>query len=120
MASNYGRRKVLSARDQLARMRGELPRFRSRIVDGALVAIGDVQPTSRSEVYTVRIEYRAGGAPEVSVLSPKLVPREESDHLKHVYPGNKLCLYTPCRQEWTPDMSLPLAIVPWVAEWLFY
>jgi hypothetical protein len=87
---------------------------------GALVAVGDVQPTSRSVVYNVRIEYRAGDPPEVTVLSPKLVPREEGGRLPHVYPGDKLCLYTPYTGQWTPDMSLPHTIVPWISEWLFY
>jgi hypothetical protein len=121
MGSNsFGHRKILSAREQHARMLGTCPTFRSCIEKGALVAVGEVRPTSGSVVYTVRIEYRAGDAPEVTVLSPKLVPREEGGRLPHVYPGDKLCLYTPNTGQWAPDMSLPHTIVPWISEWLFY
>lgn len=120
MVSNFGRRKVLGIRDQLGRMRMVCPDFRTRIIDGALVAEGDVRPTHRSVAYRVRIEYRAGEPPESTVLSPPLKPREEGGRLPHVYPGEKLCLYLPNAGEWTPDMSLAHTIVPWIAEWLFY
>jgi hypothetical protein len=118
--SRFGHRKILSIREQHARIQFTCPTFQSRIEKGALVAVGDVQPTSRSVVYKVRIEYRAGDAPDITVLSPKLVPREEGGRLPHVYPGDKLCLYTPYTGEWAPDMSLPHTFVPWISEWLFY
>jgi hypothetical protein len=120
MAHRYGHSKILSARDQLARMRLAFPGFRSRMEGSALVTVGELQPTSRSAAYTVRIEYRAGEPPDVNVLWPKLAPRETGGRLPHVYPSDKLCLYTPSNQEWTPDLSLPHTIVPWIAEWLFY
>jgi len=120
MVSSFGHRKILSIREQHGRMLGACPSFQSRIEKGALVAVGDVQPTCRSVVYRVRIEYRAGDPPEVTVLSPKLVPREEGGRLPHMYPGEKLCLYTPYSGQWTPDMSLPHTVVPWISEWLFY
>jgi hypothetical protein len=119
-SSRFGHRKILSIHEQHARMQLSRLGFRSCIENGVLVAVGDVQPTSRSAVYKVRIEYRAGDPPEVTVLSPKLVPREEGGRLPHVYPGDKLCLYTPYTGQWTPDMSLPHTIVPWISEWLFY
>ena len=101
-------------------MRLIYPEFRSHIENGALVAVGDVRPTHRSVTYRVRIEYRAGDPPEITVLSPELKARKEGDRLPHVYPGNKLCLYLPHTGEWTPDMSLPHTILPWISEWLFY
>lgn len=110
---------VLGIREQRARL-AACPTFKTHIQDGALVAVGTIQPTERSVTYTVRIEYRAGDAPEVTVLSPPLVPREAGSRLPHVYPGNKLCLYTPFFREWTPDMSLAHTIVPWIAEWLSF
>ncbi len=120
MVSSFGHRRILGIREQHARMLGACPSFQSRIEKGALVAVGDVQPMSRSIVYKVRIEYRAGDPPEVTVLSPKLVPREEGGRLPHVYPGEMLCLYTPYTGQWTPDMSLAHTVVPWISEWLFY
>ncbi len=113
-------RKVLSVNDQLARFRIAYPHFRSRVRNGALIAEGDIQPTTRSAVYRVRIEYRAGERPDVEVLSPKLEPREEGGRIPHVFPGNRLCLYLPGTGEWEPDMSLAHTILPWISEWLFY
>ena len=113
-------RKVLSAHDQLARFRVAYPQFRSRVERGTLVVEGDVRPTARSVTYRVRIEYRAGEPPDVRVLSPKLEPREEGGCLPHVYPGDRLCLYLPGADEWTPGMSLAHAVVPWISEWLFF
>src|SRR5687768_12414621 len=98
MAHRYGPRRIFSVRDQLGRMRSACPCFRSRIEGGTLVAVGEVQPTSRSLAYTVRIQYRVWEPPAVTVLTPKLVPREPDGQLPHVYPGDKLCLYTPWNQ----------------------
>jgi hypothetical protein len=121
MARRFRPRSVLSAREQLARVRSLYPHFESRVTRGSVLVVeGDVRPTSRSAPYRVRIEYEAGGAPEVSILSPALKPVEEGGRLQHVYPGDRLCLYRPWTDEWTPDKSLAHTIVPWVAEWLFY
>jgi hypothetical protein len=120
MGSRFGPRKVLSAREQLARMRGLYPHFNCRIRDGALIAEGDIRPTACSVAYRVHIEYRADEPPQVHVLSPALEPREDGCRLPHVYPGNRLCLYLPGAGEWKPDMSLAHTIVPWIAEWLFF
>ncbi len=120
MGSSFGHRKILSIRDQLARMRMLYPHFHSWVNDGALFAEGDIQPTVSSVVYRVRVEYRAGEAPQVRVLSPELKPREEGGRLPHVYPGNRPCLYLPGAGEWTPDLSLAHTFVPWISEWLFF
>lgn len=120
MVSRFGRRKVLSARDQLARMRGVYPHFHCRIRDGALVAEGEIRPTARSISYRVRIEYRAPEAPKIYVISPGLKPREEGGRIPHVYPGNRPCLYLPNTDEWSPDLSLAHTIVPWISEWLYF
>src|SRR5262245_523531 len=120
MGSRFGPRKVLSVRDQLARMRGVYPHFNCRVRGGALVAEGDIRPTARSVAYRVRIEYRADEPPPGDVVSPELEPREDGGRLPHVYPGNRLCLYLPGAGEWNPDMSLAHTIVPWISEWLFF
>jgi hypothetical protein len=120
MGNRFGPRKVLSVRDQLARMHIANPGFRCRVKDGLLVAEGNVQPTTESVAYRVRIEYRAGGAPQVHVVSPTLQPREEGGRLPHVYAGNRLCLYLRGTGEWTPDLSLAHTIIPWISEWLFF
>jgi hypothetical protein len=99
-----------------------LPTFSTSIdkKKGIMVAVGTLQPTSRSQVYKVRIDYRVGETPDVRVLSPELVPLVEGGKLKHVYRDNRLCLYTPGRGEWTGNMSFPQTVVPWISEWLLY
>ena len=49
-------------------MLGACPSFQSRIEKGALVAVGDVQPTSRSVVYKVASSTAPASPPEVTVL----------------------------------------------------
>ena len=120
MAINVDRRRILTAHEQARRFMGSCPTFWTRIERGALVAEGTVRPTSRSAAYKVRVEYRVGNHPEVTVLSPKLVPREEGGYLQHVYTGNHPCLYVPGTREWTPDQSVAETIIPWLAEWLLH
>jgi hypothetical protein len=76
-----------------------------------------IQPTPMSRRYTVRIAYRAGGVPDVFVLTElKLHP--DADVLPHTFPGDKLCLHLP--GQWRPDMYLAHTTVPWTSEWLLY
>jgi hypothetical protein len=120
MGSRFGSRHVLGVREQLGRLRGACPGFRSRVRGALLIADGDVRPTARSVVYRVKIEYRVGDAPQIFVLSPKLEPREPGGRIPHVCPGNRLCLYLPGADEWTSEMSLAHTIIPWISEWLFF
>ena len=120
MVSRFRPRQTLGVREQLARMQGMYPHFRCWVKGAVLFAEGAVRPTTRSVAYKIRIEYRAGKPPDVYVLSPKLEPREPGGRLPHVYPGDRLCLYLPGADEWTPEMSLALTIVPWISEWLFF
>jgi hypothetical protein len=120
MGSRFGYRKILSVRDQVARIRLLFPHFRCSVKGGTLIAEGELQPTERSVAYHVRIEYQAGDPPEVNVLTPELKPREDGGQIPHVYRGNRLCLYLPGAGEWTSDLSLAHTIVPWISEWLFF
>jgi hypothetical protein len=84
---------------------------------GRLVWEGQIQPTSHSEAYVVRIDYKPPKRPEISVVSPPLEP-PRGVRLPHVYPGDRLCLCYP--GQWGPEMRIDTTLVPWVAEWLFY
>src|ERR1700745_3294004 len=95
MASRLSHKKVLSVREQWARVRGLYPQFCCWVKDGVLLIEGDIQPTARGGVYRVRIEYHAGDPPQVRVQSPELRPREEGGRVPHVYSDNRLCLYVP-------------------------
>jgi len=76
-----------------------------------------IQPTPMSRRYAVRIAYRAGGVPDVFVLT-ELTLHPDADVLPHTFPGDKLCLHLP--GQWRPDMYLAHTTVPWTSEWLLY
>lgn len=90
---------------------------RSEARAGRLVWEGQIQPTSHSEAYVVRIDYKPPKRPEISVVSPPLEP-PEGVRLPHIYPGERLCLCYP--GQWGPEMRIDMTLVPWAAEWLFY
>lgn len=81
---------------------------------------GLLQPSAASGEYRVRVDYRLGDSPKVSVLSPPLRRREDGGPIPHVYPGNRPCLYLPRSGEWDPNMFIAETIVPWTALWLLY
>lgn len=89
----------------------------ARVKSGRLHWEGRLQPTPRSETYTVRIRYAPPSPPEVAVVEPRLeVP--EGLVLPHTFPGDRLCLYW--RRQWDPSMSIAKTIVPWASEWLLH
>ena len=77
-----------------------------------------IQPSPASQTYTVRLIYRHGRPPKVTVTDPPLGLHPNASQLPHVYPGNELCLYYP--GEWKHDMLLFATILPWAAEWLIH
>jgi len=84
-----------------------------------LVWEAQLQPSPLSEIYSVRISYRRGKKPEVTVIEPKLQTREDGA-LPHVLDGDRLCLFQPKYYEWRPRMSIADTIVPWTSLWLFH
>jgi hypothetical protein len=114
------RRRLISARDQAARLRAAFPGFRA-LARGSLVrAEGDITPTDLSATYRVEIQYKLGLSPDVRVLSPALYARTDDPFIPHMYYQDRLCLYLPGWREWSSSMPLGRVIVPWAAEWLFY
>jgi hypothetical protein len=84
---------------------------------GMLTWTGEITPTELSRTYLVRIRYRLGTTPKVTVVRP--TPRTRSgEGLPHVYAGDLLCLHEDF--DWAPTMSIADTIVPWAAEWLMY
>lgn len=79
---------------------------------------GELQPSPYSRTYLVKVRYRLGHHPEVSVCDPTLDPNDEG-WLPHYYHRNDtLCLYD--QGEWNPGMYLAWTIMPWTVEWLFH
>ncbi|MFS8102099.1 hypothetical protein LFM09_33735 [Lentzea alba] len=99
-------------------LRALLPAANIVLRADSLTATFELQPTSASRRYRVRLNYRHGTAPDVAVLHPALALRDGATSLPHTYPGDRLCLHLP--GQWRPTMLLADTIVPWTSEWLLY
>jgi len=66
------------------------------------------------------VTYEVGGWPEVNVLEPALTIRPGADKLEHVYSGNRLCLYKPGENQWTPACAISDTTIPWTSLWLYF
>lgn len=99
-------------------LRALLPDAKITFRQNTLTAIFDLQPTAASRRYTIRLRYRYGRTPDVTVISPDLPLHENADVLPHTYRGDRLCLHLP--GQWRPTMLLANTTVPWTSEWLLY
>lgn len=78
-------------------------------------------PTPLSRIYSVRIEYKLGGSPDVFVEDPDLYLLGEGRKIPHVYHDPlRLCLYLPGTGQWHPKKPISQTIVPWIYTWLYY
>lgn len=102
---------------QALALRAMFPTSRVKLGPNRLTWVGKLQPSAVSLGYTVRVEYALGKAPRVTVLDPPLEP-PPGGRLRHVYPGNKLCLHM--HHQWTGDLLIARTTVPWTAEWLLH
>ena len=84
---------------------------------------GELQPTSLSERYRIRLDVRRSRQmiPKAYVVSPRLKKRN-GEAVPHLYDQatSQLCLWHPDRGEWTPDMWIVDSVLLWTAEWLFF
>ncbi|MCG2781004.1 MAG: hypothetical protein L6264_08640 [Weeksellaceae bacterium] len=83
----------------------------------------DISPSPLGDLYSVKMIYRFGKAPEVYVINPlplKLPP--DANKLEHCYDDEKqmLCLFYPDRSEWNETMLIATTIIPWIYDWLFH
>lgn len=108
----------LGVGQQAFALRALLPDAAIRLSRGSLTVTTQIQPTSASRKYTVRISYAYGGVPAVCVLSPDLRLHAEADVLPHTYSDDTLCLHLD--GQWRPTMLIAQTTVPWISEWLFY
>ena len=88
------------------------------VKSGRLRWQGNLQPSPTSRRFTVRLTYEGGDrTPAVTVVHPQL-RTEGVERLKHVYPGDELCLCYP--SEWNAGKLIAYTIIPWAAEWLLH
>ena len=111
------RRAGRSLPQQAFALSARFPDGKLTLTRGTLAWVGKITPTELSRTYLVRIRYRLGAIPKVTVIRPTLQMRRD-EGLPHVYTGDILCLHEAV--DWAPTMSLADTIVPWAAEWLMY
>jgi len=82
--------------------------------------LGRWRPTEMSDEYTLRISYRQGFRPTISIVSPKLKLAPGHKKLPHVYEAGQddICVHRP--EEWHKGMYIALTIMPWVSQWLYF
>ena len=119
MVNSHLSHKPISLATQVLVMKQRFPNFSVRWHKNIVYWIGEVQPTSLSKRYLIRIIHQLHSVPQVFVLRPKL---EETDSgpVPHTYPDNRLCLYRPRKHEWSHQKLIAETIVPWVSLWLYY
>lgn len=118
---NFFPQRPIPPGQQVERMKSQHPQLKlSRWSQNVMVWTGSIQPSALSEEYQVRIVYKLGQKPEVTVASPVLRGREGGQHIPHVYTGQRLCLYFPRAREWEPDKLIADTIVPWAVLWLYH
>jgi hypothetical protein len=103
---------------QLVALTGVIPSTQGRVRNGELDCTIRLQPSPGSRTYTVRLVYRHGRRPRVTVTDPPLARHPGAQTLPHVYPGDELCLYYP--GQWKHNMLLANTILPWTTEWLIH
>lgn len=93
------------------------------IKNSTLICILDIQPSSESQRYRVKITYKlSDGSPKAWLLSPEL-QTYDGKYPHHIYGKGEngkfqLCVFYPRYKEWTGKMYVAKAFVPWVCTWL--
>jgi hypothetical protein len=120
MGNKYFKPKRLTVGQQVFGMKASYPHFCCMWRQGAATWTGPVQPSAMSEEYQIKVVYRLGNTPQVSILFPQLRGRPDHPAIPHVYSGNHPCLYLPRADEWNPGKSIAETIIPWTSLWLYY
>jgi hypothetical protein len=100
-------------------LRKAFPELEGGVRQNRMCAAVQLQPTSLSAVYRVRLKYSLEKNPKAFVEEPPLQERD-GNRPPHLYADDSLCLYLPQTQEWAPSMFVADTIVPWASEWLFH
>lgn len=120
--SRYIKRKPIPLFHQLNGLKLMFPDGTGGVYKNKITWICNINPTSLSRLYTVRIEYQLEKSPSVFVVRPELKALANGKEIPHLYSQEKenLCLFYPKYKEWNPTMHISETIVPWVYEWFFY
>jgi len=118
--SNYLKPKILTLAQQRVGVSSYFPSFRYIGNYNVGIWIGSLRPGDECETYQVKIEYRLGLRPKITVLSPKLRKQDGQSRIPHVYRGDHPCVYFPTTGEWHSGKHIATTIIPWLSLWLYY
>jgi hypothetical protein len=120
VSKSFFKERDKSIGEQVAAMKTRFPNFSITFNHLHFKAIGEIQPTSRSEIYTVEVRYHLKEQPKINVLNPELVVNDRGEKIPHVYPRNRLCLFQPKYREFTASKLISDTIIPWTSLWLYH
>jgi hypothetical protein len=89
---------------------------------GQLAWTWQAAPSPLGRIYTLRVEFKEGGIPNVFVDQPNLAALAEGRKLPHVYSESptRLCLYLPSSGEWHGGSLIAKTLIPWAVVWLYF
>lgn len=88
-----------------------------------LIWEGELQPTTLSIIYDIRVKYNIGCNPDIYVLRPyPLQLAKDATKIPHTYNHEEqhLCLYHRRMNEWNESKMIAKTIIPWTSEWLLH
>lgn len=109
----------ISLAHQVLEMRKYFPNLKASWHKNVVRWVGVLQPGALTQRYRIQITHQLHRNPEVVVLNPKLVA-DATGKIPHTYPGRRLCLFHPDKQEWNQQKYIATTIVPWTSLWLTY
>ncbi len=107
--------------EQLICMKSKYPQFKTYFTSHSSIrVIGQLMPTSRSALYTFKLDFNLSGRPKIKITSPKLQINSKGESIPHLYLDNSLCLYHPKYYEFRGADLICDTIIPWISLWLYY
>lgn len=117
------KRRGFSANAQLRKILKSFPNVQIlRAKGNSFTIIIVIQPTEISKKYDIKIEFDKYDGVKVYVINETLKVAKNRTKLPHVYSHSeqKLCLYSPGKEEWNREKLIVSTIIPWTSDWLFY
>lgn len=81
-----------------------------------------VKPSSLGKEYEVKLTFDKQAGVKVYIVNEILKIAHNRTKLPHVYSSKeqRLCLYSPSKEEWTKEKLIASTIIPWISKWLFF
>ena len=117
------KRRGFSVRAQLNKIVESFPDTQIlRSKGNSFTIVIELRPTVISKRYSIKIEFNKYDGVKVYVINEVLKVATNRKKLPHVYSHSqqRLCLYSPSKNEWNREKLLVSTIIPWTIDWLFY